>query len=324
MSNSEEPSNKDLVEEIAEVWDLLQRKLPPVERRMINDAPSPELGSQLHLFERSHTITFAAKEVEARVRHAKKPLRDFELSSDPEGWTLDRHSAMALLEGFPALRLVEGYSLVTFIYTKGGNGYGETWAVPTETIEDLDASLLIAPSVPPLGHRSPEGGPAPGYVMPRPTPVGGTRDFMTKVRGDDTPWSYVSASFFAREAEEIGARWHGAGRSWHTLMGTEETAPIADAVASSRVVTESSGGNEGRSPEFHQEQGWEIDETEPPPERYEVSATFTGPAIEVAFYTYAALGRECIEHHRDRYTRGGYEFTTNTKVMAEGPGFIVT
>lgn len=297
----EEPQ-KDLVQEIAEVWDLLQSKLPPAERRTLDDHADPDVGDQLRLFERPRFLTFAPREVESLVRRAKKPIREDESLPAPEGWSLDARSAMALLAGFPALSMQPGHVLVTFRFVQGGNGHGETWAVPADALEALEVGFPLVPSVDPLGHRTPEGGPAPGTCMPRPEPAEGVRDFMTKVRGDGTPWRYVQASFFAREAEEIGARWHGAGWGWHRLLGTRDTRKIEAAVALS----------------------WELDPSEPPPERYDVRFTRTGAIVEVDFHTYDPLGQERIVRHRDCFASGGYAFTSASGVVALGPGFMVT
>lgn len=318
MPNSEEPE-KDLIEEIEEVWDLLQRKLPPEERRTIDDEPCPAAGEQLRIFEQVHTITFGPEEVEALVDNARQSLQTRDAQPALEGWWVDRHSAVTLLKGFPTLHLADGYTLTTFRFEQGGNGHGETWAVPIAAVEDLCACPSDIPTDSPLGHRSPEGGPAPGFRMPRPTPNEGIRDFMTKVQGDDTPWSYVSASFFAREAEEIGAQWHGAGWSWHRLMGTDETVAIVQAV-------ELSHGHAERSEQATAgpEQAWETLMDDPLPARYDIGVSFAGPHVEVCFYTYAALGQERIEYHRDRFIRGNYEFSTSTTTVALGPGFIVT
>lgn len=322
MPKSEDPDYKDLIQEIEEVWDQLQRKLPPEERRIIEDEPGPSVGEQLRLFEKSHTITFDAKEVEALVENAQQALQPTDAHSAVDGWTVDRHSALDLLKGFPTLGLSEGYTLITFVYAQGGNGHGETWAVPTAAVAGLEACISSAPSQTPLGHRSAEGGPAPGYRMPRPTPEGGIREFMTKVTGDGTPWSYVSASFFAREAEEIGARWHGAGWSWHRLMGTADTQAIAAEVE--LAANRKAGIGQDDRALIGSGLGWETYADDPPPTRYEIGVTVTGPFIDVSFYTFVSLGQERIEHHRDRFTRGSYEFSTTTTTCAVGPGFIVT
>lgn len=146
---------------------------------------------------------------------------------------------------------------------------------------------------------------------------------MTKVTGDGTPWSYVSASFFAREAEEIGARWHGAGGSWHRLMGTDVTEAVACEVAAATMRSERMEMGDERVLDGS-ELAWECCAEDPPPLPGEIDVTVTGPFVEVFFYTYVPLGQERIEHHRDRYTRYSYEFSRSTTTCAVGPTFIVT
>ena len=108
---------------------------------------------------------------------------------------------MNLLGVFTALRVKPGFVLRAYQFRSGGNGNGVVWAMPTD-------ALLPEPSeCPRLTDQ---------FLEP-PKPPLALDDLMDAIEGDGTPWSYLSSSLFAREAQEVGAMWHGCHWSTHKI-----------------------------------------------------------------------------------------------------------
>ena len=42
---------------------------------------------------------------------------------------------------------------------------------------------------------------------------------MLAIEGDDTPWSYLSASLLGRQFKAFGAMWHGESWGTHEILG---------------------------------------------------------------------------------------------------------
>ena len=119
----------------------------------------------------------------------------------PDGWSVCTHEADDLLRVFDALRLRAGFALHAYVFRSGGNGNGIIWAVPAD-------APLLAPSECPTIEDTWLQPPRPPRAVP----------LMQAIEGDGSPWSYLSASILRREAEELGALWHGCVWSDQTIL----------------------------------------------------------------------------------------------------------
>jgi hypothetical protein len=126
-----------------------------------------------------------------------------------------------------------------------------------------------------------------------PCPPGALDDVMEAIEGDGSPRSYLSASLFAREAAEFGAMWHGCDWSTHTII----RAPPAES---------SEWEWAGKQPVDWQPRVRRDDEW-----------------VIVTFFTHSALGQEMISQHTDTYKQDSYCFTSESKIVATGPGGYV-
>ena len=234
-------------------------------------------------------VTFSRRRVEAIWRRARA-ARDLPLDG-PEGWSQSNVDPMALLHVFSALRLKPGFILRAYRVRCGGNGNGIVYAMPEQAPfpepeqcrKDVDHS------------REP---PIPPQALAR---------VMDAVEGDGTPWSFFSASLFAREVSEFGAMWHG--ESWH-----------AHHIVASDPVSFIKRENARFSSKFEADAWtWE----EPLPARWEPAVHEANSSISVVFHTYTALGQQRIVQHMDQYEPTTYEFRTTCRVLAYGPtGYI--
>jgi len=113
-----------------------------------------------------------------------------------EGWSKSPVNPINLLTAFPSISLRQGFVLRGYVFRAGGNGNGIIWVVPESSpfLEPEDCIKLD------------------DYFLSPPKPPDALDDLMEAIEGDGTPWSYLSASLFKREAQEFGALWHG--RSW--------------------------------------------------------------------------------------------------------------
>lgn len=234
----------------------------------------------------SHVSTFPASKVNSLRRQASK-LSDTQ-ENIGDGWTKSPVDPMQLLAIFRALKIRDGYILRAYQFHAGGNGNGLVWAMP------IDAPF-------------PEPGECPtveGMFAGQPKPVGALDNVMDAIEGNGTPWSYMSASLFAREVAEFGAMWHGCDWSTHTILGADpwmmpcrrlEISPAPDS--------------------------WKW--RRPRPDSWEPTFEQVGSKIVVSFLTHTGLGRERITRFIDTYREGSYRFRTKEQSVAIGlMGFI--
>ena len=150
------------------------------------------------------SVTFSISRVNrlrnaaARARAPAEPTEPTE-PDDPwlepeerDGWSVSDCDPNDLIGVFKALRLKAGFAVHAYEFRSGGNGNGIIWAAPA------DAPLLAPEDCPKLDDVF-LGPPKPPGALP----------LMEAIKGDGSPWSYLSASILAREATEFGARWHG-------------------------------------------------------------------------------------------------------------------
>ena len=198
----------------------------------------------------------------------------------PQGWSKSDADPMKLLRSFPSLRMRKGFILRAYQYRASGDGNGIVWAMP----EDVP-------------FPDPEACPKLEDVFLEPPKPESALDIMQVIEGDGSPWSYLSASFFAREALEFGALWHGCGWSEHAVINK---------------VPPGSFGKGGR---------WKWQE--PKPSEWKPVVCEGQDKVTVTFYSYSGLGQESIYRHRDTYKPGYYSFKSERTVVAEGSGGYV-
>jgi len=117
-----------------------------------------------------------------------------------EGWRRMKEPGR-LVKGFPHLSLNPAYVLRGFhrLDSAGGNGIvfamrkGSRWP-DWQSMRSKTAVVYFT--------QPPEAVP----------------DLMQVIEGECTPETYLSASLFCRDIQELGAYWHGAGWSDHTLL----------------------------------------------------------------------------------------------------------
>jgi hypothetical protein len=238
------------------------------------------------------TTKFSIEEVN-RLRQRAQGASEVPIEG-PQGWSKSEADPMKLLAVFSSLRLKEGLILRAYQFRERGNGNGIVWAMPA------DAPFPEPEECPKLEDR---------FLGP-PYPPGAFDDVLEAIEGDGSPWSYLSASLFAREAAEFGAMWHGCDWSTHAVIG----------------------GDPWESPQFADEESmlealsshpddWEW--LEDKPMDWQIQVSEGNDIVTVAFYTHSALGQETIYGHIDTYKQGSYLFKSEKKVVARGPGGYV-
>jgi hypothetical protein len=247
-----------------------------------------------------------------------------------EGWTRSEVDPMRLLAVFTALRGKPGYVLRAYQYRMGGNGNGIVWAIPEGVLfPGPDACTRLAER----------------FLNP-PRPPGALDDCMEAIEGDGTPWSYLSASLFAREAAEFGAIWHGCSWSAHAIVGAAPTSDlrcpeadnageidwpgrvkeIGDAVANLTLAETAALGDYLR--EVHQIEpgqgstsGWQWLASRP--DLWEPCVQQEQDVTQVIFYTFSRLGRERVVRHCDTFLAGQFTFRPRSDIIAlGGPGYV--
>lgn len=123
----------------------------------------------------------------------------------PEGWARSDADPMKLLAVFDTLRIKSGFVLRAYQYRADGNGNGVVWAMPQDAgWPSVDECASVQD----------------GFLN-APRPAGAIDQFMDAIEGDGTAWSFICASLFAREAWELGARWHGVSWAVETIFGAD-------------------------------------------------------------------------------------------------------
>jgi hypothetical protein len=204
-----------------------------------------------------------------------------------EGWQKSPIDPCALLCAFPSLRLRQGYTLRAYSFRAGGNGNAFVYSMPT-------GSPFPEPK---------ECARDRGHFLEPPIPLDALADVMDAIEGDESPWSYVSASLLSRELREFGARWHGCEWGTHVIL---EANPINGPRPSADMTTDASQ--------------WEW--IEPEPQEWRPVVVMSEP-ITVRFFTYTGLGAERIVRHLDSFRPGKYQFDVQDTPIAQGPGGFI-
>lgn len=157
-------------------------------------------------------------------------------------------------------------------------------------------------------------------AVPKPTEgpkdvPGALADFMMAVEGDDSAWSYLLASFLARDADELGAYHTGARFGDQTL------------VTSCPTIHQSSNQRQGFwSALFGKKSrpgpGWEWLVAQP--QHWLPEVQLAADRAVVTFYTYKLYYGEALIRYTDTYRRGSYCPHRSVERIASGPAMIVT
>jgi hypothetical protein len=202
---------------------------------------------------------------------------------------------MKLLAAFPALRIRKGCVLRAYQFRAGSDGNGLVWAMP-------EGAPFPAPDECPPPEDESQKSPRPPLALD---------DVMEVIEGDGSPWSYLSASIFAREVEEFGAIWHGCSWSTHMILGSDPWEKPADFAG-----REPQEGPSGKLAAWT----W----LEKKPDDWRPSVSTESDLVTVTFYTYSGLVTQGIFRHRDTYTPGTYAGASEDKKIAEGPkGYVI-
>jgi hypothetical protein len=215
----------------------------------------------------------------------------------PDGWTKSDADPVELLAAFPALRLRAGFAIRAYQFRSGGNGNGVVWAVPED---------LAFPEPGDCPHVLAE--PVPGVVLAPPRPPRALDDYMTAIEAEGTPWSYLCASIFEREASELGALWHGC--SWSD-----------ERVLDSAPWLERPEGDGLNVPTASHQGDWVW--SEPVPRDWRPTVEQRGAEVVVSFLSFRGEGTEKILRNVDRFADGSCHFESEAVPVAYGPGGFV-
>ena len=225
-----------------------------------------------------------------KAEQASKPSEDA-----PPGWAKSRLDPMKLLAVFKALRIKPGFVLRAYQFTEGGNGNGIIWAMAA------DAPFPEPDECQKLEDR---------FLQP-PRPPCAFDNLLDAIDGDGTPWSFMSASLFAREAAEFGAMWHGCDWSTHKVLAAD---PWRHDPRIKRRRDRS-----GDEPSAIDAWKW----NEPRPELWEPSFEQLSNAASINFLTFSGQLPEAIYRFTDTFKAGEVTFETKEVIVAEGPGGYV-
>lgn len=228
---------------------------------------------------------------------------------------------------FPFLHLKEGVALCTSGYGKREGAFGYVWTVPksfiatdTEGWEEVKVSDLHRPF---SGDRScldafwdyagkeekEEEWEKDEDAFTIPKPPGALENIMEAIEGDGTPWSYMSASIFARAAAEVAPSWHGAVWATQRILDEDPWASTQDPEKASSM----------HRPANIEHWKWMEDK----PSEWNPSVVCDDEVIIVRFYTYSGLMQQTIYGYTDIYRSNCYKFMWDARIVADGPrGYV--
>lgn len=112
----------------------------------------------------------------------------------------------------------------------------------------------------------------------------------------------MSASICAREAVELGAKWHGISRAGETIVGADPWR--------TRPQTEMSEFDS--TPE---DWTWST----PVPEDWRPAVEHNGSSIDMIFYTFDPVGTQRLIRNHDKFPIDSFAFTPVSETIAQGP-----
>ena len=199
------------------------------------------------------------------------------------GWSKSPIDPKDLLDVFDTIQIKSGFTLHGYIYRENENGNGVIWAVPDNS-PYLEPENCIQ-----LEDK---------FLSP-PKPPCAVDDFMKVVEGDGSPWSYLSASIFMREAHEFGALWHGCAWSDVTILDKDIT--------------------DEEEPSKNENWEWEAEK----PEKWEPLVEMENKFVKVSIILFNPVGINTISLMEDTYSIMSYEPKTKKYVLSRGQGGIV-
>lgn len=205
-----------------------------------------------------------------------------------QGWSISDTDPNALLSVFEPLKLRPDYTLRAYQFRSDRNGNGVVWAMKKDAW--FPAPDVVATQL--------------DDQLQTPRPAGSLDNVMEAIEGDGNPWSYLSASLFAREAAEFGALWHGCSWSDHQIIGENPA--------------EQEAMPEPPSADSQKKWHWEFC-----PQSWLPCCVENERDVIVEFYTYRGVMPEGLYRHRDTYTAHNYAFRSKLEVVAVGPGGYV-
>ena len=195
------------------------------------------------------------------------------------GWSIGYLDAEKFYKTYFSLSIKEDYKICIFKWYDSIGGNGIPYCLPKKSSETDVLSKWILKN---------KGKPESQYQKPD----NALDNLMEAINGDETPLSYLSASIFYREVNELGAFWHGISWGSHHYIDQENDIKHLNDLT----------WIETKPKDFR-------------PVVYENDENFI-----VTFYTFTGLLREAIYQHQDIYEKGSYLLDTNTKTVAEGSG----
>ena len=213
----------------------------------------------------------------------------------PEGWSKSSVDPLGLLAVFDSLHLRKGMTLRAYQYRASSGGNACVYAMPEKTSFPEPAECVSDSN----------------RFLDPPVSPGALEDIMEAIEGDESSWSYLSASLLARELMEFGAFWHGCDWSTHTIV--DKKMLVKQTKSLSRRCSE----QDPDSLVVDQDE-WEW--LSPKPEDWDPVVRMSDELVTVTFYTISELGRATIYKHVDSYLAGSYSFVSEVAAIAHGPG----
>ena len=210
----------------------------------------------------------------------------------PEGWSKSSINPMGVLAVFEPLWIRKGHVLRSYQYREANDGHGVVWAMPADADFPDPEKCLLTENV----------------LLGPPKPPRVLEDFMAAIEGDGSQWSYFCASLLGRELQELGAALHGCKWSTHLILDENPLSKPRKSEASYLSLG---------SPE---QWAW----MEPDPSEWRPCVIENEDSITVNFLTFSGYLQRAIYHHADRFSRGTYRFTTQSRLVASGPtGYVL-
>jgi hypothetical protein len=130
-------------------------------------------------------------------------------------------------------------------------------------------------------------------------------DFSSVLTGDGTPESYLSASIFCRDVQDLGIIWHGHSWSEHEILFEK---PFDQPKYQYHFRPPEEGDWQWRGPE---------------PKIWMPCFQVYRGRPRITFHTYSAMDQRALYRHVDLYEKGSYASKSDTKVLFEGgSGYI--
>ena len=205
------------------------------------------------------------------------------------GWHKSDLDPTNLVDYFDSLSLKSGFVLRAYERLEVPNSWSSVWAMP---------SKLPFPEPRINGNGRPV------------RPDGALNDVMEAIEGDDSPYSYLSASILARELSQFAtlspeSEWLNCfvlgSDPWHASKG------VGHALKGQGFIRERAK--------------WKW--TGQQPDRWRPTVFMSQRSVTVVFHAFTGSRRQRILSFEDRYLRGSYSFSRQEKSVASGPeGYV--